>query len=275
MAVRPGPATRCNRCKMESMRWIRTAALLALAISPALAAELKPQTVEAFERYIRQTEQRLDQRKGFLWADESPDRAQLARQGETVVRPFGARPESEIVDGLVHDWVGTIFIPGASLEQTLSVVQDYNRHKDLYKPEVLDSRILSRNSGDFRIYLRLMKKKVITAVLDTEHDVHYYAVDRTRWRSVSKTTKISEVENPGKSDERAKPPGTGQGFLWKLYTYWRFEERDGGTWVECEAISLTRKVPTGLGWLIEPIIRNLPKESLENTLKKTRAALAR
>ena len=157
MAVRPGPATRCNRCKMESMRWIRTAALLALAISPALAAELKPQTVEAFERYIRQTEQRLDQRKGFLWADESPDRAQLARQGETVVRPFGARPESEIVDGLVHDWVGTIFIPGASLEQTLSVVQDYNRHKDLYKPEVLDSRILSRNSGDFRIYLRLMK----------------------------------------------------------------------------------------------------------------------
>jgi hypothetical protein len=171
--------------------------------------------------------------------------------------------------------LGTIFIPGVTLEQTLAVVQDYNRHKQLYKPEVVDSRILSRNQNDFRILLRLLKKKVITVVLDTEHDVHYQPVDRTRWRSSSKTTKIAEVENPGKPNERAKPPGTGHGFLWRLNTYWRFEERDGGTWVECEAISLTRDVPTGLGWLIEPIIRDLPKESLENTLKHTRAALGK
>jgi hypothetical protein len=28
-----------------------------------------------------------------------------------------------------------------------------------------------------------------------------------------------------------------------------------------------------LGWLIQPIIRNLPRESLQNTLKSTVAAL--
>ena len=129
------------------------------------------------------------------------------------------------------------------------MVQDYDHHKDVYKPEVIDSRVISHTGNDFRIYLRLLKKKVITVVLDTEHEVQYTPVDRTRWRSVSRTTKIAEVKNAGKPDEREMPPGTGEGFLWKLNSYWRFEERDGGTWMECEAVSLTRDVPTGLGWL--------------------------
>jgi hypothetical protein len=81
------------------------------------------------------------------------------------------------------------------------------------------------------------------------------------------------VENPGRPDEREKPPGTGEGFLWRLNSYWRFAERDGGVWVECQAVSLTRDIPTGFGWIVDPIIRNLPKESLENTLRSTRAAL--
>ncbi len=257
------------------MRWIRLAALGVLLWGTGRAAQLKPQTVDAFESYIRRAEKRLDERSSFLWVDESPDRLRLARQGQTVVRPFGTKPITDVPDGLVHDWVGAIFIPRATLAQTLALVQDYNRNKELYQPEVMDSKLLARHGNDFKIYLRLKKKKVITVVLDTEHDVHYYPVDQARWRSVSKTTKIAEVEDPGKRTEHALPPGTGHGFLWKLYTYWRFEERDGGTWVECEAISLTRDVPTGLGWLIEPIIRDLPKESLENTLARTRAALAR
>ncbi len=55
------------------MRWF---ALAVLAAAPLPAGELKPQTLEAFDRYIRQTEQRLDARKSFLWADESAERAQ-------------------------------------------------------------------------------------------------------------------------------------------------------------------------------------------------------
>jgi hypothetical protein len=252
------------------MRWTALAALLAL---PACAAELKPQTIEAFDRYIRETDQRLSDSKVFLWADESPDRARRVKGGEIVVQPFHTKPTMAVPNGLVHDWVGSVFIPGATLERTLALVQDYARHKDVYKPEVIDSRILSHNGNDFHIYLRLLKKKVITVVLVSEHDVKYTQLDKTRWRSVSRTTKIAEVERAGKPDEREKPPGTGEGFLWRLNSYWRFEERDGGTWVECEAISLTRDVPTGLGWVIEPIIRDLPKDSLANTLRSTRTAL--
>jgi len=179
-----------------------------------------------------------------------------------------------VIGGLVHDWVGSVFVPGATIEKTIRKMQDYN-HKEDYKPEVVTSKLLGREGNDFTAYMRLLKKKVITVVLDTEHQVHYFEVGPGKWRSNSRTTKINEVSNAGKSDERAKPPDTGEGFLWRLNSYWRFEERDGGTWVECEAISLTRDVPTGLGWMIKPIIRDLPKESLESTLLHTREALSK
>ena len=254
------------------MRWH---ALALLAITPLAGADLKPPTVEAFDRFIRQAEQRLDSRAQFLWADEAPDRAQKLRQGGPVVQPFGANPVTKVPGGLVHDWVGSAFLPGVTLPQTLALVQDYNRHKEYYKPEVADSRILSRDNNHYKIFLRLVKKQVITVTLATEHDVQYTQVTPKQSRSVSRTTKIAEVDDAGNPSEREQPPGKGQGFLWKLNSYWRFEERDGGTWIECEAISLTRDIPTGLGWIVEPIIRNLPKDSLVNTLNATRAALVK
>ena len=236
------------------------------------AAQLKPPTVDAFNRYIRELEQRLNHRKSFLWADESPTRAQRVLLGEIVVGPGQAKPISPVPDGLVHDWVGTVFLPGTNLETTLAVIRNYDRHKEIYKPEVIDSKILARTGNEFRVYMRLLKKQVITVVLDTEHDARWVPVDATRWRSASYSTRIAEVSNAGKPEERVLPPGTGQGFLWKIDSYWRLEERDGGTWVECEAVSLTRDIPTGLGWLIQPIIQSLPKTALENTLRETRAA---
>ena len=252
------------------------AALSLLAgLECAPAAELKPQTVAAFDRYVQQAEQRMDGRKSFLWAGESDARSRRVRQGEMVIEPATGTPETPVAGGLVHDWVGAVFIPGATLVQTLAVGQDYNRHKDIYRPEVLDSRILTQTGNDFRVYLRLLKKKVITVVLDTEHEVHYERVDGTRWRSRSRSTKIADVKNAGKRDERDLPPGTGDGYLWRLNSYWRYEERDGGMWVECEAISLTRDLPTGLGWLIEPIIRSIGKDSLASTLRETRASLGK
>ncbi|MCU1237953.1 MAG: hypothetical protein JWP63_5920 [Candidatus Solibacter sp.] len=254
---------------------MRSIALAALLLLPAAAAELKPKTLAAFDQFVRQTEDRLAASKPFLWADESPDRARRVKAGEVLVTPFHAKSEIKVPDGLIHDWVGSVFIPNTTMAKVLALVQDYDHHKDVFKPEVIDSKLLSRQGNDFRINLRLLKKKVITVVLNSEHEVKYSQVDATRWRSASHTTKITEVENSGKQDEREKPPGTGEGFLWRLNSYWRFEERDGGVWMECEALSLTRDVPTGLGWLIEPIIRNLPKESLENTLRSTRAALVK
>jgi hypothetical protein len=253
---------------------MRLLAVALLAAVPALSAQLKPETLAAFDRYVRQAEQRLDEHKGRLWVDESPNRARRIERSEVVVEPLNPKPLTNVPGGLIHDWVGGIFLPGVGLDRTLALVRDYDRHKQYFKPEVADSRILEHDGDHYLVYLRLLKKQIITVVLDTEHDVRYERLDESRWQSVSRSTKIAEVENPGKRDERERPPGTGEGFLWRLNSYWRFQERGGGTWVECEAISLTRDIPAGLGWLIEPIIRSLPRDSVANTLRELKAALA-
>jgi hypothetical protein len=242
------------------------------------ATELKPRTVQAFDDYIRRVESRLDEEvksPTFLWADQTPGRANQLRQGQALAVSLTGKNPLPVPDGLIHDWVGAVFIPGATLEETLRMVEDYNHHKDIYKPEVIESKLISHNGNDFKIQLRLLKKKVITVVLETDFDVRYTPVDKLRWYSRSYSTRIQEVDNAGKADEHLQPVGKDHGFLWRLYSYWRFVERDGGVYFECEAVSLTRDIPTGLGWMIEPIIRQLPKESLVNTLAKTRDALTR
>ena len=239
--------------------------------------QLKPQTLEAFDAYIREAEAAMEQTLHvdgpFLWSDLSSERAQQVRAGQVIAQFWAGRGPVKVPNGLIHDWIGAALIPDTTLEDTLALIQNYDNHKNIYQPEVIDSRLISHHANDFQIYLRLLKKKIITVVLDTDHDVHYRPLDRARWICRSYTTRIAEVENAGSPAERALPPDTGHGFLWRLYSYWRFQERDGGVYVECRAISLTRDVPFGLGWAIEPIIQKLPQESLIKTLEATRKAL--
>ena len=243
----------------------------------AKPVQLKPQTVEAFDRYIRQSEagmeQKLHETSPFLWSDVSSERAQLVRGGQVVAQFWAGQGPIKVPNGLIHDWIGAVLIRATSLKKTLALVQDYDNHKNIYKPEVIASRLISHRGNDFQIYLRILKKKIMTVVLDTDHDVHYRFQDRTRCTCRSYTTRIAEVENAGSPKETVLPPDTGYGFLWRLYSYWRFQERKSGMYVECRAISLTRDVPLGLGWIIEPIIQKLPQESLINTLEATRQAL--
>jgi len=259
------------------MRLVWALALWCLPV-PCAHAGLKPETVAAFDRYIRNTETELDKRvqpgHKFLWVDESPQRVAQVRAGQVVVEDRRGGT-TEVPGGLIHDWIGAVFIPGATLAKTLAMVQDYNHHRDIYKPDLISSHLVSRKGEDFKIHLRVLKKKIVTVVLDTDYDVHYCRLDNSRWYSRAYSTRISEIENPGRPDERSLPPGDDHGFLWRLDSYWRFEERDGGVYIECEAVSLTRDIPAGLGWLIGPIIKDLPGAALGNTLRQTRAALAK
>ena len=242
----------------------------------ATPVQLKQQTLKSFSAYIRDAEAAMEQTLGdgspFLWSDLNSERAQQVRGGQVVAQFWSGHGPVKVPHGLIHDWIGTSFIP-TTVEDVLALLQDYDNHKNIYKPEVIASRLISHRGDDFQIYLRLLKKKIVTVVLDTDHEVHYRSLDRVRWVCRSYTTRISEVEHAGSPKERVLPPDTGYGFLWRLYSYWRFQERDGGVYVECRAISLTRDVPLGLGWIIEPIIQKLPQESLINTLVATRQAL--
>ena len=247
---------------------------MVLTVKPV---QLNPRTLEAFDAYIHKAETEMEHSLHgsglFLWSDQSPERVQVVHQGQVVAQPWFGQGSAKVPNGLLHDWMAAAFIPDSNIQEILAVMQNYDNHKNIYKPEVVDSKLIRGDGNVFNVYLRLLKKKIITVVLDTDHDVHYCPVDQTRWVCRSHTTRIAEVENAGSPEERVLEPDTGYGFLWRLYSYWRLEERNAGVVVECRAISLTRDVPFGLGWAIEPIIEKLPKESLISTLEATRQAV--
>lgn len=268
-----------------------TAFFLALGVLAAqepevLSAELKPATSEAFERYARATEARIDReiaRPGaFLYIEGLPEprrgaiRAQLQR-GEVLMERLHTRDasgkEMKAPDALIHHWIGAAFIPCVTLQQTLELVQDYDRHQDIYKPEVLRSKLVSHNGNDFKIFFRLRKKKIITVTLNSDHDVRYTLLSPQRAYTRSYTTRIQEVADADTQQEREKPVGNDGGFLWRLYSYWRFEEKDGGVYIECESISLTRDIPFMVSWIVKPFVTDIPKESLQMTMGSTRRAL--
>ncbi len=251
-------------------------AVLFTGLPEAAKVELKPRTVEAFDNYLRAAEAAHDQELGgtqFLWVDGSADRKRAVLQGKVLAEPSIGKGELDIPDGLIHDWTGAVFIPGISLPQLLEFMQDYGSHKRFYKPEVIDSRVVSRQGDEFQVALRLVKKQVLTVVLNTQYHVAYNRVDQTRASSKSFSTRIAEVESPGERTEQELPPGRDHGFLWRLDSFWRFEERDGGVYMECRAISLSRDVPKTLAWLVTPMIRSLSRDSLTNTLEATRRGI--
>jgi hypothetical protein len=239
-------------------------------------------TIEAFNQYVSKAEARFTKSRGnaswFLAIDEfaPAQRTQMMarlQNGEVVIEKKGETP-LQIPDGLIHDWAGTVFIPKATIVQVLSLIQDYDHSSRYYSPDVVQSRLISRHGDDFQVFMRLKKHKVVTVVLDTEYAVHYGRLDAAHQYSLSRSTRINEIADPGTPSEHPLAPGKDHGFMWRLNSYWAFEQVEDGVLVECEAISLTRDIPTGLAWMIGPFVNSIPRESLQFTLDATRKALA-
>jgi len=260
-------------------------ASLSLA-SPMLLAETPaPETLKAFDSYVQTAEARnneeLAARKNFLWLDTLPESERerayhLLKRQQTVIRhsaSCASRNCSNIPGGIIHDWTAIAFVPGVTLQQTLAAIQDYDRDADYYRPTVLRAKLLSREGNSFRVFLRLKETHVLTVVMDTEYEIQYLVVDSTHAASISHSTRITEMESVGTPQEHATSPKDTHGFLWRLNSYWRFYQADGGVYIQCNAISLTRDIPTGLGWLAGRFVENVPRESLNFTLTATREAL--
>jgi hypothetical protein len=264
--------------------WAIVAIGVAACLHSAAAEQLKPETIAAFDRYTRLSEQRMteDLQSGlFLYLDGLSSKEKDAaegrlKKGEVLTERLGTLERGQSVPvpvGLIHHWRGIVFIPSVTLAQTLAFLQDYDNEYKFYAPDVQVSKLLEKNGNDFKIFLRLRKHEVMTVILNTNYDVKYTLRGSDRATSYSYSTRIAEVENVGKSNEFDKTEGNNSGFLWRLNSYWRFLERDGGTYVQLEAISLTRDIPAALQWLISPFVTGIPKESLVFTLTRTRKAL--
>lgn len=242
------------------------------------AAELTPQALEVWNRYIRTVDSgmqaRLDKGHAFLWADEAPERGERLRQGDILASPVEGHGWEAVPGGLIHHWIGAVFIPNAGIEDVLAVVHDYGEYKQIYKPTVVQSRVLnySETQQNFSM-LWLRKVLFVTAAISTDYQSRDFHLDGKKCYNVTASTRVQEVQKYGRSDQHLLPPDEGDGFIWRIYGIARYAERDGGVYVELEALALTRDIPASLRWMVAPVVTRLSRSSIVTTLQQTRAAV--
>jgi hypothetical protein len=237
---------------------LTTSVAVLLFTAQAQAAHLSAVANRDFDRYVATVEARLIHRSPSF------------KSGTTRVEG-GSR---EFDGALLHHWRGGAFVAGAGRQDMLALLRDYDHFPTYYAPEVVSARLSGGMLG-----MRIRKQSIITVVLDAEFEVQDGLDGPTAGYSFSRSTHIRQIREPGTPREQRRPEGDDDGFLWRLNSYWSFiqlhdDVRDG-LLIECEAISLTRDIPSGLGWLIAPIVRQLPRTSLEFTLNATKNALSK
>jgi len=254
-------------------------ALFALLSTPArsTANDLKEQTLAAWDGYVSSSCSRAEARakeSPFLQIDEVAGRRLQVRAGETTVWRESEGHPAKVPHGLIHDWMGAVFIPKVTIADVLAVVRDYDRYAEVYTPAVVRANRLGSEENADRFSMLLMQKVLfVTAATKGEYETRYVQVDAKRWYSISRSTRLQSIENFGQPDMRALPPDQGPGYVWRLFTFTKFEESDGGVFIEVEAIGLSRDVPMLVRWLVDPIVEHLPRNSLQATLDETRNAV--
>jgi hypothetical protein len=152
-------------------------------------------------------------------------------------------------------------------------MRDFNSYPQHFFPQVLQARVFMQEQDRIQAWMRVRQRHVITVVMDTTYDVTFGRLDVQHVYSTSQSTRIGEIDSPGTAAERTLDADEEHGFLWRLNTYWSCEERDGGLYLQIEAVSLTRSIPRGLGWAIRPYAESIPHESLKFTLRSACKAL--
>jgi hypothetical protein len=254
--------------------------VMLIAAPGRAVADPSPAAVAGFDSYIVKLESRLAIQHSTEASFLTPADAARLRSGEIIVEELTPKSGTDVPGAMIHHWRGTAFVPGATAADLEYLLRDYSRYPHVYAPQVLTAKVLAPDGNHFQTTLRLSQKHVITVVLDTTYDVRFFPIAAdpdarfgTRGYNISHSTRIDEIASPGTKDEHALDSAHEHGLLWRLNTYWSWEERDGGLYMQMETVSLTRAIPPGLGWAIGPFVESVPRESLEFTLRATANAL--
>jgi hypothetical protein len=251
--------------------------LFAAAAPWCAAVEPTPAAVSVFSAYMRGVEARLTgqhrSQNGFLApVAVGQGGATRLRKGELIVEKLTATDLSS-EGAMLHHWRGTAFAPGATAADFERLMKDFEAYPQRFAPQVIRATVLAQQGDGFRAVMRVRQKHVITVVMDTAYDITFARLDGQHGYTISRSTQIDEVDGAGTKSERVLSGAEEHGFLWRLNTYWSYEERDGGLYMQIESVSLTRAVPRGLGWVVGPFVESVPRESLEFTLRAVREAL--
>lgn len=251
-------------------------AALAQPVAAQLVIKLQPQTVAEFEHYAAAVESQLNERwqgkKNFLFIEDAASDKQKVLSDDLFIREMPEDHPIEIKEGLIHDWLGAVYIPHVDINRVIEILRNFDNHKKIY-PEVADSRTIHREGNDVTGYWRLQQRKgLVPIVLKVQQDAHYQQVAPGKWICRAYARNITEVDTGLFSRGHEFPPGEGHGYLWRLYAYWSLESFNGGVLAECRTLSLSRSIPEGLAWAVGPYVQKMPQESLTSTLKETRKA---
>jgi hypothetical protein len=264
----------------------RCLAGLLIAGAPSVfsnSAGLNPETLNAWNDYIHLIEARTPVAPGgsghFLWSDHDPQLAGRLQQGEIPAAPgTEGNGMRAVPHGLIHDWVGAVFIPGVTLAQVFAVLDDYGRYNQLYGPTVVDAELLCRTKqssaeDDDRFRVRYAQKTLfMSELVDIEYDARRIRLDDRRWYSITQSTRLDEFHRRGSSDKVVTADEVSP-YVWRIYCISKYEQRDGGVYMEQENIALSRGIPISLRWLIEPAVRQLSRDLTTKSLRQTREAV--
>jgi hypothetical protein len=252
--------------------------LVCVAGSACAQGEPPAAAISAFNTYVGRVESRLAQHHhsadGFLAAPVSDaQREARLRRGELVIEQLTPSGGVGLPGALLHHWRGTAFLAGATATDFERVMRDFDSYPRRFSPQVLRARVDLRQGNRLQASMRVEQRHIITVVMDTVYDVSFGRLDAHHGYSTSRSTRISEIASPGSPSEHALAAGEEHGFLWRQNTYWTYEERDGGLYMQIESVSLSRSIPTGLGWVVRPFVETVPRDSMEFTLRSTCNAL--
>jgi hypothetical protein len=243
--------------------------------SRGIAAEPPAAAAAAFNAYVGGVETRLVQEHRSAGEFLVPVDAARLRRGELIVERVTADGGEGLPGAMLHDWRGTAFVPGARATDFERLMKNFDAYPQRFAPQVMQAKVVAQQGDHVQAVMRVRQKHGITVVMDTAYDVRFARLDAQHGYSISRSTRITEVDAAGTAKERALNASEEHGFLWRLNTYWSYEERDGGLYMQVESVSLTRAIPAGLGWLIGPFVESVPRDSLEFTLRATCDALRR
>ena len=239
------------------------------------AGDLKPQTIQAWDDYVRSVNSDIAKRacgeSPFLWIDESPELGRRVRSGEILVASHDLH---KVPHGLIHHWMGALFIPNTTLDRVARVLDDYDHYKDFYWPIVVKSRSTERTDDHGKATMSMMQKTLsVTAAVQIDEDIQFVKLDANRIYNVSNSVRVQEIAGYGKRNEQLLPEGRGPGYVWRTLGITRLEQRDGGVYVEMESVALSRGIPVEFRWLINPLTEKLPREIMFDMLNDTGAAV--
>jgi len=278
--------TSSNAAASRQLAYAGLAALVLILIAvDANATDLQQETIAAFDHYVKVAQEQfgstLQPDGPFLWMDSQPEsvRASAYRQlrsGHFIIRELQIYDDGRAIyipNGMVHHWLGVAFVPGATLKTAEAVLEDYADYSRIYAPQVRRSKILARDGDNFRLYLQLYKGSPREVSYNAYFEVHRQWLSPTRIASESISTRIAQLQDASQPDSPDVAAGQDSGYLWRIDDYWRYEQKDGGVYMQVETISLSRDVPGMLWWFVRPLVHRIARQSIMELLEANRRTI--